>query len=97
MLAVQGSIALAATLFAWRAFFGGHSYFQTDRWDNVCAWSQAAAAVTGTYVLNGTASPTWLAVGVVLAYASTLMVGISGWFFIAAVTAGAIGSATVND
>jgi methyl-accepting chemotaxis protein len=97
LLGAQAVIALAATSFAWRAVRGHHSYLQTDRWDNVCAWSQAVAAVAGTYVLNGTASPTWLAVGVVLAYSATLMVGISGLFLTAAVTAGAIGSATVSD
>ncbi|MFZ0322870.1 MAG: hypothetical protein WAN48_01935, partial [Actinomycetes bacterium] len=97
LFAVQCALAVAATSFAWRAARKGHSYYQTDRWDNICAWTQVGAAVAGTYFVHGTTSPAWLAVGVAMAYAATLMVGISGLFLAAAVSAGALGSATFND
>ena len=97
LLAFQVAVAATATFLAWRAVNEGHSYDQTDLWDHTSVWLQIGAGVVGTYVLHGTASPTWLAVGVALAYASTLMVGVSGWMLVLFVVVGASGSATVND
>jgi methyl-accepting chemotaxis protein len=92
----QVVVAVTASAFAWRAFARRHSYYDTDRWDQVCTWSQTAGAVAGTFALGGTSSPTWFAVVVVMIYAATLMTGVSGLVYAALIGVAAGGTATLN-
>ncbi len=88
MFAFQGVVAGVTTALAWRAYRNRHSYFQTDHWDRPAPGAKWRGPWSGTFVLHGTASPTWFVVGVALIYAATLMVGISGVLLMGAVTVG---------
>jgi hypothetical protein len=94
---IQLLAAVVASYCSWRAVRLRHTYYNTDRWDNITATLQVLAAVAGTFWLNGTASPTWLVVGPILVYCATLMVQKTGLILITVVTLSAIGSAAVND
>ncbi len=97
LLGIQLVAASVAVFSAQRAIVMNYRYDQTDRWDNNTSFAQVFAAIAGTFLVGGSASPLWFAVGVAATYAATLVVGRLGWLMAAGLVAGAAGSATYND
>ena len=97
MASVQLIAAGVALFSAQRAIVRHYRYDQTDRSGPTTSFAQVFAAVTGTFLVGGSASPLWFAVGVAATYTATLVVGRLGWVMAGGLVGGAAASAAYNQ
>ena len=89
VVGAQVAVALVATWLAVRAVARGATYGSTDRWDAPSAVGQLLAAVAVTGWTGGLASPVWVVVAVLAAYAGSVVVNRAGWLLVPVLLAAA--------
>ncbi len=87
VVAIQFSVALAATALSIRAVRAGHSYDQTDLWDGPTATLATCAVVAATVWTGGTLSAVWVLAIVAITYLASALVHELRWFVAAALVA----------